>query len=362
MLAALCRGPKMGKTGDEKQSSTVSDSALIVSLRQHTQAELQELLQQSDVHSIVVADADAARGVVGKTPYPVVLIDVDSLPLSQVLALLADLRRLAPRADLIALLDEPNFETAVQLVRRGAIDIVCRAIDDLRLVGPRVTSALRDAKQRADRTQMLRDYSILSEDLLYRLTDSGRKIGELKAQLNSGGRGSGSPASPTDDYVSVLLVEDDGWLTQSLSPLVSSSFSLSTVVSGGEALDRVSEKTFDLALIKETLPDLPSRTVIRSLQAQSPETLVMLYLPPSRGKPGRIDRLEGQRVTTLVSAFTSAKQLAERLAELQQAQVARRRERRYLAEFRSENYELLKRLSELRKRYREVDSSQGRTK
>ena len=91
----------------------------------------------------------------------------------------------------------------------------------------------------------------------------------------------------------------------------------------------------------------------------------MLYLPPLRGKPGRIDRLEGPRVTTLVSAFTSAKQLAERLAELQQAQVARRRERRYLAEFRAENYELLKRLAELRKRYRErgeSDSSPGRSK
>ncbi|HMY57538.1 MAG TPA: hypothetical protein PK472_04755, partial [Pseudomonadota bacterium] len=77
-----------------------------------------------------------------------------------------------------------------------------------------------------------------------------------------------------------------------------------------------------------------------------------------------IDRLEagGGKVTTLVSAFTSPKQLAERLSELQQAQAARRRERRYLAEFRQENYELLRRLSELRKRYREVDSTQGRGK
>ena len=110
-------------------------------------------------------------------------------------------------------------------------------------------SSLKDAKQRADRSQMLRDYSTLAEDLLYRLTDTARRIGELKAQLTQ--RGSGSPASPTDDYVSVLLVEDDGWLTQSLSPLVTSSFSLTTVVSGGEALDRSSERPFDLALIKE---------------------------------------------------------------------------------------------------------------
>jgi DNA-binding NtrC family response regulator len=354
----------MGKSGGDtdKQSSTLVDSALIVSLRQSTQSELADLLAQSELNSVVAADAESARAALAKTPFPVVLIDIDSLQLSQALPLIADLRRLAPRTELIALIDEPNFETAVQLVRRGAVDIVCRASDDLRLLGSRVASAFRDAKQRGDRSQMLRDYSTIAEDLLYRLSDTARRIGELKAQINSGGRGSGSPASPTDDYVSVLVVEEDGWLSQSLAPLVSSAFSLTTVVSGGSALDRASEKTFDLALIKESLPDLPSRTVIRSLQAQSPETLVMLYLPPSRGKPGRIDRLEGTRVTTLVSAFTSAKQLAERLAEIQQAQAARRRERRYLAEFRAENYELLKRLADLRKRYRDVDSSLGRGK
>jgi len=357
----------MGKTGDasDKQSSTLIDSALIISLRPHTQLELQKLLGEADVNSVVVADTDEARAAIAKTAFPVALIDVDSLPLTQVLSLLTDLRRLAPRSELIAFLDEPHFDTAVQLVRRGAVDIICRTSDDLRLLGPRVATAFREAKQRGDRSQMLRDYSAITEDLLYRLTDTARRVGELKAQLSSGTRGSGSPASPTDDYVSVLIVEEDGWLSQSLAPLVSSSFSLTTVGSGGAALDRVSEKTFDLALIKESLPDLPSRTVIRSVQAQCPETLVMLYLPPLRGKPGRIDRLEGPRVTTLVSAFTSAKQLAERLAELQQAQVARRRERRYLAEFRAENYELLKRLAELRKRYRErgeSDSSPGRSK
>ena len=70
-----------------------------------------------------------------KTQYPVVLIDVDSISLSQAVVLLGDVRRLAPRAELIVLLDEPNFDAAVQLVRRGAVDVVCRSSDDLRLLG-----------------------------------------------------------------------------------------------------------------------------------------------------------------------------------------------------------------------------------
>ena len=96
----------MGKTGDasDKQSSTLIDSALIISLRPHTQLELQKLLGEADVNSVVVADTDEARAAIAKTAFPVALIDVDSLPLTQVLSLLTDLRRLAPRSELIAFL------------------------------------------------------------------------------------------------------------------------------------------------------------------------------------------------------------------------------------------------------------------
>jgi hypothetical protein len=43
-----------------------------------------------------------------------------------------------------------------------------------------------------------------------------------------------------------------------------------------------------------------------------------------------------------------------------QAQLARRRERRYLAEFRAENYDLLRRFAELRRRLRDSDIDTSR--
>jgi DNA-binding response OmpR family regulator len=133
-------------------------------------------------------------------------------------------------------------------------------------------------------------------------------------------------------------------------------FVTKTVVSGGEALDHASERQFDLAVVKESLPDLPGRMVVRTLSAQAPETLVLLFAPPASKRPGRIDRVEGGRLIPLVTELHSPSQLAERLSELYQAQLARRRERRYLAEFRAENYDLLRRFQELRRRLREIDA------
>ena len=66
-------------------------------------------------------------------------------------------------------------------------------------------------------------------------------------------------------------------------------FVLTPVVSGGAALDIASERPYDLALVKETLPDLPGRMVVRTLSAQSPETLVMLFVAPFGKKPFTTD-------------------------------------------------------------------------
>jgi len=225
--------------------------------------------------------------------------------------------------------------------------------EQLRSLGRHLVGLLREAQGHAERRLLLAESSKLSEELLYKLTDTARRVGELRALIS---HRSGSPLPPEDDQAHLLLVEEDGWLTAALPPLLPKTFKISTVVSGGEALDHSSERQYDLAVVKESLPDLPGRMVVRTLSAQAPETLVLLFAPPQNRRPGRIDRVEGGRLIPLVTELHTPNQLAERLGELYQAQLARRRERRYLAEFRAENYDLLRRFQDLRRRLREVEA------
>lgn len=83
--------------------------------------------------------------------------------------------------------------------------------------------------------------------------------------------------SPEEETCRVLLVEEDEWLTKALPPLLANTFKLTTVVSGGAALDQISERQFDLALVKENLPDLPGRMVARTLSAQARDAGVDVY-------------------------------------------------------------------------------------
>jgi DNA-binding NtrC family response regulator len=294
----------------------------------------------------------AARAAVAKTPCRAAVIDLDSLTPTVGLDLIATLHRLMPYAAQIAAFEQPSYDLAVLAVRHGAVDVVLKNPEQLMYLGRHIAALLREAQGHAERRLLLQESGKLSEELLYKLTDTARRVGELRALISS----AGSPLPPDDDVAHLMVVEEDGWLTRALPPLLPKTFKITTVVSGGEALDHSSERQFDLALVKESLPDLPGRMVVRTLSAQAPETLVLMFAPPANKRPGRIDRVEGGRLIPLVTELLTPNQIAERIGELYQAQLARRRERRYLAEFRAENYDLLRRFQDLRRRLREVEA------
>jgi DNA-binding response OmpR family regulator len=336
-----------------------ADLVLIVAADQRVQAELRSRLNAVDLSAIMVNDFEAARNAVVKTAFGLALIDLDTAGESRAaLEFMSSLRRTSPQTAMVVLMARQSFDLVTLAVRHGACDVVLKQPDQYAYLGPRALSLNTHAQTQIERTQILADVAKLNEELLYKLTDTARRVGELRALLSQ--RGS-SPLPPEQEQAHVLLVEDDGWINKAVGGLLPKSFVLTPVGSGGAALDLASERPFDLALVKESLPDLSGRTVVRTLSAQSPETLVMLYAAPSGKKPGRIDRVEGGKLTTLVPEFSDPKQLVERLNELFQAQLTRRRERRYLSEFRAENFDLLRRFADLRRRLRPMDSSDGRS-
>jgi DNA-binding NtrC family response regulator len=342
--------------GAQRQPSNAADLVLIVAGDHRVQSDLRARLLTVDLSAILVSDFDSARNAVLKTAFGLAIVDLDTADNSVALEFIATLRRLSPATAVIATMADASFDRALSALRQGACDVVLKQPEQLGYLGPRALALYRAAQAQIERNQTLVEAARLNEELLYKLTDTARRVGELRALLSQ--RGS-SPLPPEQEQAHVLCVEDDGWLAKAVSGLLPKAFVLTSVGSGGAALDIASERPYDLALVKEALPDLPGRMVARTLSAQSPETMVMLFNAPAARRPGRIDRVEGGKFTVLLPEFSDPKQLAERLTELFQAQLARRRERRYLAEFRAENFDLLRRFADLRRRLRPLESEGG---
>ena len=78
----------------------------------------------------------------------------------------------------------------------------------------------------------------------------------------------------------------------------------------------------------------------------------MLTVLSSRpgAKPGKAEVIGGSKAIALVPEFSEASQMVARIDELREAFRRKARERRYLAAFRQENYELLTRYADLKLR------------
>jgi hypothetical protein len=131
------------------------------------------------------------------------------------------------------------------------------------------------------------------------------------------------------------------------------------VSTGGEALDVVGRKRFQIALVKDALPDLPGSMVVRTIKGQSPETIVLLFSSPVGGRAGSVQVIETSRVIEWLPSFTQPRQIADRLDEVRDAFVATTRERKYLSAFRQQHFELLKRYAELKQKLQRFKSRES---
>lgn len=319
---------------------------LVVDGDDKVQRGLAQLLGENGLQPTVVSDAVRARELAREKYFAVALIDLDTPQTNAGLELVRWFKVNAPSTTTIVLASRKVFESAVEAFRAGAADIIVKSPDQVQYLRQRAVEAAEGVQRTVADDKLIKEVIGVHEDFLRRLMDSSRRTAELEEQI-----GGGSHPSAADEECGLLVVENDGWLARQLGDALRArgGYALVTAASGGEALDRASGRNFQIALVDDTLPDLTGSMVVSALKAQSLDTLTILFTRPGP-LPGKAEVIEGSRVIALLPEFSDAKQMVERVDELREAFRRKSRERRYLASFRQENYELLKRYADLKQR------------
>jgi DNA-binding NtrC family response regulator len=247
------------------------------------------------------------------------------------------------------------FETAVAAFRAGAVDVIVKSPDQVPYLQQRVALAAGDKRRVSDTSHLLESVIALHESLMETLLHAHRRASELEEQLQ------GADAAPPDENTLVLVVDEDGWLHSQLGMMVQikGGYRLESAANGGEALDLAGRQRFHIALVRDSLPDLPGSMVVRTIKDLSPDTIVLLYVAPTEAQAGSVQVCEGSKVIPFLPQFSDPGQILERLDELRDAFRAKARERRYLATFRQQHFDLLKRYAELRQRLRRTAEEQA---
>ena len=319
---------------------------LVVDADENVQRGLAQLLTTQGLFPTVLGDPERARALLKEKFFAAALVDLDTPKPSAGLELVRWMKREAPATAIFVMASRKVFEAAVEAFRAGATDVVMKAPDQVEYLKARVVEVASDVRAHTDERRLHGEVIAVHEEFLKRLMDTSRHASELEERL-----GGGSQASDADGPCAVLVVEprEEAWLGDKLEAALAArgGFALTTAASGGEGLDRASAARFQLALICANLPDLPGSMVVSALKSQAPEMITILYTRPGK-RPGKAEVIEGSKVIPFVPEFSDARQMVERIDELRDAFSAKSRERRYLAAFRQQNYELLKRYAELK--------------
>lgn len=329
-------------------SQADGQEVLVVDNDEKVQKGLGQLLSQHGLVPTVMSDPERARELVGHKYFAAAVIDLDTPTPNGGLDLVRWMKQHARATSIFVMASRKVFEAAVEAFRAGAADVVVKSPEQVEYLKRRVIEACSDVREAAADDRLMSEVLGVHEDFLKRLMDTSRRMAELEERL-----GGGAHSSEADGETQVLIVEppEDNWLGEQLkSELVArGTYGLRVCGSGGEGLDVATGTKFQIALVRDALPDLPGSMVVSALKSQSPETITVLFSRPG-ARPGKAEVIEGSRVIAFVPEFRDAAQMVARIEELRSAFNAKSKERRYLAAFRQQNYELLKRYAELKQK------------
>ncbi len=339
----MCKVPNEPAAGQE---------VLVVDADDQVVKGLDRLLTKVGLMVTGTHDTVRARDQLLNKFFAVALVDADTPTPGGGIELLQFARDKSPLTSIVIMTARKSYETAVRAFRAGAVDVVLKEPDVVPYLRERVVEAAGSIKATADRNSLLEEVADTHEEFLRRLRDVSHELVDLEDRVT--GRTADDAGSV--GTVSVLLVDDDDTASARLQQVLTSAkgWQFRAALTGGEALDIVTQVRPQIVIVKEELPDLPGSMVVNTIKASAPETPTLLYSPSDKsGRSGEVKLVDAGRVMTLVAHYTEPGQLAGPLGEIREALKQKAHERRYLQAFRQRNFEFLQRYNGIKQRLKE---------
>jgi DNA-binding NtrC family response regulator len=331
-------------------SSAAGQEILVVDADEQVIKGLDRLLTRVGLVVTGTTDPVRARDQLLNKFYAVALIDADTPTPGAGIELLQFARDKAPLTSVIVMSGRKSYETSVRAFRGGAVDVVLKEPDVVPYLRERVLEAANELQVTSERNTLMEEISETHEEFLRRMRDMAKEVVDIEDRLL--GRATGD-ADDGGDGMNVVLVDDDPSALSKLESVLQTAngWHFRVAVTGGEALDFVTQMRPQIVLVKEQLPDLPGSMVVKTIKAGVPDAVTLLYNPPTRpGAVGEVKMVDANRSMSLISNYTDPEQLVAPLNEIREGLRQKTKERRYLQAFRQRNYEFLQRYASLKQR------------
>jgi DNA-binding NtrC family response regulator len=335
----------------EAPGGATGQEVLVVDADRKVLLLLEQLLTEAGLTVTAMADPFRARDQVEKRFIPVVLSDLDIPYTGGGVELVKLAKEKSPLTSVILMTARKSFDAVAPAFRSGATDVVPKTQDAIPYICQRVVEAARELRVAEAREKLIGEVVETHEEFLHRMMDLSRQVTDLEEKLLL--RDGETPSVVAElDVTNVLLVDDDpalnAVLARDLTP--DKGWRLRHAQSGGEALDVASLSPPHVLVIAETLPDLPSTMVVKTIKGRSPDALALVFTPPQEGRHGEVRMVDQSKLLTLIPAFSAPEQMVVQVEEVRDALRRKARERRYLQVFRKHHFDFLQKYQAMRQR------------
>ncbi len=297
VLLMLDRAPGKFIRTVANQPAAAGQEVLVVDADDQVVKGLDRLLTKAGLIVTGTHDPVRARDQLLNKFYAVALVDADTPTPGGGIELLQFARDKSPLTSVVIMTARKSYETAVKAFRAGAADVVLKEPDVVPYLRERVIEAAGEIKATADRNSLLEEVAETHEEFLRRLREVSHEL--LDHEDRASGRASDD--ATTSAAVSVVLVDDDPEALEKLEKVLTAAegWHFRAALSGGEALDVVTQMRPQIVIVKEDLPDLPGSMVVTTVKASAPDVLTLLYSPPGQsGRTGEVKLIDAGRVMT----------------------------------------------------------------
>jgi DNA-binding NtrC family response regulator len=320
----------------------VGVEVLVVDADRSVHAGMERLLSEASLHVTCVDSAPDALALIDRQFFSVALVDIDTPDPRGGIATIEQIKEKSPTTMIVGLTPRRSYDDAVDAVRAGAIDLILKAPDSVAYLKDRVLDAAGRSVGKREVDSVLNDIRRVHDEFLQRFMDAERRAIDLADKA----AGRDSKQIQLEELRVLVIDEVEDFFTSIAELAPKNAYSFVHATSGGEGLDRISSGAFHYAMIAQDISDLPANTIARTIRNQHPDTVVITFLGPAQN--GKVELVEQVGTRLLVSPFTEAKQLVDRLDDLAEAWRVKARERRYTQAFRERHYDFLRRYVEIK--------------
>ncbi len=338
------------ETFDILQQTPVSDSAvgaeiLLLDRDEESRKSLEALLTEAGFAVTAIGDAHRARTLVQEKHFTVAIVDFDTPSRNGGTAVVQEIRDAAPITRVVMLTERKTFDRAVAAFQAGASGIYPKNDDTLPGLFEAVVLQVERDVGIEQRGELLRELLEFMELFLRSLMQVGRRA--LRAEEKAGIR---QPEAADSECI-MVVVDENPKTGPGLQKALGSSgaFRVISCLTGGEALDVVSQHRFHIALIKQNLPDLDGTMVAKNVVDMKTGAVVLTFTEDG-DEPGSVTLVDEDRSESFIEKLERGGQLVGKLVELRQGLMAKQKERRYLEAFRADYMDLLKQYVTLRRK------------